>query len=653
MKRRVQLAQVNYRYGNNVFLPYSVGMIQAYALSQPDLAEHYEFAQPMFLRTPIADVVEHLPPTDVLGLSCYIWNWEYCKALAQAVREKYPSCLIVMGGTQVPRFDPEFFKTHPYVACAVPHEGEIVFAEILRERLKESPNLANVGGLMLNLGGHIHLTPAAARVNDLTSLPSPYLTGLFDGLLANGLDFQASQETHRGCPYSCTFCDWGAATMSKVRRFDHDRLIAEFGWMGRHGIELLYNCDANYGLFQDDVALTEKLVETKRTYGAPSKFRAAYAKNSNERVYGISKALNDEGMCKGVTLSFQSMDPGTLEIIKRKNMKSNDFESLITSYRKAKIPTYTELILGLPGETYDSFANGINTLLEAGQHDSLNIYHAMLLPNSEMNVPEYREKHGIRGVRTPLLLLHGSKEPGDIDEFYDVVIETSTMSVQDWIKASLFGYVVQAFHCMNLTQVIAVGLRHHCGISYRQFYEGLIDYALATQFSEPLYRYLSRILGMLHAVADGRGSFDLADRQFGDLMWPVEELLFLWAASDGDRGRSLRPYYASLAEQRSTNDLYWYQYAATIWPDQCTPTTVWLTSNWPAAVEAWLVNDEAELVHGAVRCVTQPCSLSVQEFAKQVVWYGRKGGTMYRRPEVTDDLIGGQICKLDGLASVS
>lgn len=440
--------------------------------------------------------------------------------------------------------------------------------------------------------------------------------------------------------------------MSKVRRFDHERIFAEYGWMGQHGIELLYNCDANYGQFAGDLELTEKLIETKKTYGAPSKFRAAYAKNSNERVYDISKMLNDEGMCKGVTLSFQSMDSHTLELVKRKNMKTNDFKGLITLYRKAKIPTYTELILGLPGETYDSFVRGIDTLLEAGQHDSLNIYHAMLLPNSEMNVPEYRKQHGIRGVRTPLLLLHGSKEPGDIDEFYDVVVETSTMSVHDWIKASLFGYVVQAFHCMNLTQVIAVGLRHHCGISYRQFYEGLIDYVMQSRV-EPIYGYFTRILDMLRKVSHGGGSFDLADRKFGDLMWPVEELLFLWAVDDRDWITSLRPYFRSLTTPSDSQDLYWYQYAVTLWPDQHAPTNLWLTSNWPAAVEAWLVNDEAELVHGAVQCVTPPCSLPIKEFAKQVVWYGRKGGTMHRRPEVTTIELGGSLCKLDGLASAS
>lgn len=587
--RLVQLAQVNYRYDRNVFLPYSVGLLQAFALSQPDLASVYEFSPSLFLRDPIEPLVSRMRQPDVLGLSCYVWNWEYSMALAQAVRSKWPDALIVVGGTQVPRSDSEFFRKYPYIDLAVPHEGELVFANILRERMKEAPDFRNVDGLMLNDSGEVHRTAAASRVDDLDSLPSPYLTGVFDEMIEeHQFDFQASQETHRGCPYSCTFCDWGAATMSKVRRFNTDRIINEFDWMGRNGIELLYNCDANFGLFKGDVAITEKLVDTKRVYGAPTKFRAAYAKNSNDRVYEIASMLNEEGMCKGVTLSFQSLDKNVLDVVKRKNMKANDFAGLMKMYRSAGIPTYSELILGLPGETYDTFREGISTLLEAGQHDSINIYHAMLLPNSEMNAPLYRHLHGIRSVRTPLLLLHGSKEAWDVEEFYDVVVATDKMSAEDWVKASLYGYVVQALHCMNVTQVIAVGLRRTAGVSYRDFYEGLIEYARARP-SGQLWGLLSRIERMLRAVAAGKGSFDLGDRTFGDLMWPVEELLFLWIV----QGRVTGEIHDYTRLLDGGEDLIARQKESTNWPEQS----------------------------------------DMREFGKNVVWYGRKGGNV-AQPEM-------------------
>lgn len=62
------------------------------------------------------------------------------------------------------------------------------------------------------------------------------------------------------------------------------------------------------------------------------------------------------------------------------------------------ISTYTKLILGLPGETLDSFCRGLCELLEMGQHSSASVYHCELLPNARMNTPEYKKEYGVSGV---------------------------------------------------------------------------------------------------------------------------------------------------------------------------------------------------------------------------------------------------------------
>ena len=54
-------------------------------------------------------------------------------------------------------------------------------------------------------------------------------------------------ETNRGCPFSCTFCDWGSATASKVYQFGMDGLHDEIGWMSRQRIGFVFCCDANFG----------------------------------------------------------------------------------------------------------------------------------------------------------------------------------------------------------------------------------------------------------------------------------------------------------------------------------------------------------------------------------------------------------------------
>ena len=635
---RVQLVQVNYRYGNNVFLPYSIGCLQAAVENDPELLNDIEFMTPIFERLPIGETLDRLSGVDVLGLSAYIWNWEYVKSLGRKFRSKNPEALVVVGGPQVPTRDPQIFDNELVFADAVVlGEGEETFAQVLRA-YRNGESLFGIKGLLLpdtpNRNRSVVSTGAPNRIENLSSCPSPYTTGVFDKLLAenNSLSFQASQETHRGCPYACTFCDWGSATMSRVRRFSMDRIAAEYEWFGANRIELVYNCDANYGLFKEDIDLTRELVRTNQKYGFPKKFRAAYAKNSNQRVFMIAKLLNESEMCKGVTLSLQSTDESVLTLIKRKNMQINRFAELVSMYQEERIPTYTELIIGLPGETRESFVKGLDDMLEAGQHDSLNVYHAMVLPNAELNDPNYRQLHGIRSVRTPLLLLHGT-DGDDIPEFNEIVIETRTMSVEDWIWLTTLAYVVQAFHCLNVTKKIAIALNRLSKISYTEFYSSMILWSLSSRRGPG--SDIARVQNMCSEVSKGLGSFDFQERRFGNIVWPTEEALFL-SASLNDNRSWLKDFlvsnYGNRLDSSLLSELVEYQHLSMVYP-RMTPTTSEIAyefqNDW-CVITGWKQPD-FDLNKALGRHIRVKYSKSgthwntLEDYARDVVWYGRKG----------------------------
>jgi radical SAM superfamily enzyme YgiQ (UPF0313 family) len=453
---RVYLAQINNSFGGHAFLPYSVGLLWAHAAAQPDIAANHELGGLLFLREPLADAMARIVAPDVLALSCYLWNWRYNMALAAAVKARYPHCIIILGGPEVPShgFDSADMMIADYL---VHDEGEITFAELLR-CIRNHGDPSTVQGISYVRNGTAVKTAARPRMADLSVIPSPYITGVFDQLMADHPDmaWHASQETHRGCPYSCTFCDWGSAVYTKIRQFDQQRLISEMQWFGHNQIDLLYNCDANYGIYARDTALTAEMVKTKQQLGWPRKFRAAYAKKSDNKVFEIASMLNDAGMSKGVTLSLQSLDDATLALIKRKNIAMDDFQQLATRYRSAGIPTYTELIVGLPGETIDTYAAGLERVLEGGQHDNLNIYPCMLLRNSEMNTAAQIALHGIETARVPLIDNHGSTAATEITEYHDLIIGTRYMPHSIWCETMLLSWVMQALHCLGLTQYLAM-----------------------------------------------------------------------------------------------------------------------------------------------------------------------------------------------------
>ena len=638
MKNNVYLAQVNNMFGRNVFLPYSVGLIQAYCQSIPEIDDSFDFQEFTFLRDDPEATARRMHQPAVLGISCYVWNWEWSKAVAQRTKEQHPGCLVVMGGPQVPIRSHDFFHEHPYVDLLVHHEGETAFSEILLECLNECPDYTRLKGLSVNLAGNLcGKTPPRDRIVDLHQLPSPYLFGVFDYMMQKPYDFHASQETHRGCPYSCTFCDWGSAVFTKVRAFGDDRLEQELVWFGENKIELLYNCDANYGLLKRDQALTQKLVETKRRFGFPLQFRAAYTKNSDSKIFQLAKLLNDASMSKGVTLSFQSLDPHTLGAIKRSNIRINAFQELMTDYKNEGIPTYTELIIGLAGETYESFVEGVDQLLRAGQHEGLNIYLCSVLPNSEMADPSYIEEHGIKSVRMPILHQHSSPSEDRITEYNDIVVETHQMSRKDFKGIFLFCWSVQSLHSLGLTQYLAMFLNREFGLPFRAFYEDLLRLAESKPGSL-LGRQYQTLSETVDGAIQGNGWGKILP-EFGNILWPNEEATFLELVSQKNEfyeemGKFLATMFADrgfTVANELVDDLLMYQQHSVVDPWTPKSRTFNLGYNLPDYFHGADQASQSALVRIPISITATTDVVfggDLETYAQQVVWYGRKSGSL-------------------------
>ena len=113
-------------------------------------------------------------------------------------------------------------------------------------------------------------------------------------------------------------------------------------------------------------------------------------------------------MHKSVNLAMQSTNPTTLQEINRGNISLEDYRVLQRQFLDEGIPTYSDLIIGLPGDTYNSFVNSVEELILSGQHHRIQFNNLSILPNAEMAQPTYLEKHQIRTVGIPIVNMHGS-----------------------------------------------------------------------------------------------------------------------------------------------------------------------------------------------------------------------------------------------------
>ena len=467
---QVALVQPNFKIGGGSFvgywLPYSVGCLWSYANQYEWVQNSFTLKDIIFKREQPSNVVDRLQDCKVVFFSNYMWNWEYNKHVAKSLKEQNPNILIIFGGPQVTNRPQEekFFDNHPYVDSIVLGEGEEMFVDILTSINNNDP-LKDVyeGGRLVDL-----------------DIPSPYLTGVFDDIIANntGYVFNGTLETNRGCPFACTFCDWGSLTYAKIKKFPIPKVIQELTWMAENQIDYVTIADANFGVFTDrDMEVTEKLVDLQNEYGYPKVVDATWYKNSSDEILEIVKKFISSGFNRGLTLSVQSMDMDVLEEIKRRNMEMSDLKMIFDKCNREGIPSYTELILGLPLETFESWKTGLCEVIKAGQHNAIESWLAQMLENAHMNLPAEIEKHGITTVVVENYV-SGFEEEDNIHEKVNLVTGTRYMPTPKFIDSWLYAWVINNFHNYGWSQAIARLIYEKNGIEYEQTYDMLFQACL-------------------------------------------------------------------------------------------------------------------------------------------------------------------------------
>ena len=480
-KKIVSFVNPNFQQGpkefNAYYLPYSPAVLWSYASQFKEISDNYELGEFVWRRDLIEDVVERLKNHDVVGFSTYIWNRSYNSVLARELKKANPNILILGGGPEYPIEKPNFFKAHPFLDVCAKLEGEKSFKQILETYLT-SKDFTKIPGLLINDNGKTIDTGDAIRIDDLDVIPSPYLTDIFKPLMEKHpeIRWNATLESNRGCPYACTFCDWGSLTYNKVKTFALERVYAELEWVGRNKCDFVSLTDANFGIFAErDSLIADKLIAVQKEYDNPKAYTISWAKNQKREVVDIVRKLIYEGGAKiGLNLSVQTMDDNVLDIIKRSNLEMNKIEEVFDMCEEHNIPLYTELILGLPGETLETWKQNFYKLYRAGNHTGITIYQAQLLENAEMNLLQ-RKLYQLEG-KTVYDYLVGTYNEHELQEGVEVVVSTKDLPRDKMVEAQVFSWFMNTFHINGITNYISRFLFRYSNLSYEDFYEKLLEH---------------------------------------------------------------------------------------------------------------------------------------------------------------------------------
>ena len=531
-KSLVGIVQMNNEFDGQVYLPLVAGYLEAIVKADDILNDKFDFIEPIFTRLKVDDALSKLETCSIVGFSVYVWNEQLTLKIASELKRRNKHCLIVFGGPQVPDNAEAYLKDHSFIDICVHNEGEIAFKNILEKF--ETSNFVGIPNTSVRVSsGNPHeivKTPNAKRLNSLAEIPSPFLTGIFDKILENHKNrkFLALWESNRGCPFQCSFCDWGSATASKVNQFDMQRLLDEIEWIAQNQIEFVFVCDANFGILPRDEAIVRHVAAMKSKYSYPKAFSVQNTKNVKERAFGVQKLLSDSGLGKGVTLSMQSLNEDTLKFIKRDNISLDSYADLQNRFREEKVMTYSDLILGLPGETLVSWKKGIEQLISSGQHNRIQFNNLSILPNAEMGSAEYQKLYGFEKVMTQIINVHGSRKilEDDVQELQELVIATKHMNRDDWVQARVFAWWVAFLYFDKICQIPLMVLTSKSGNSTVQ----IIEYFLSNISSFPVLSQINKNF-VDHARNIQNGGYEyIWDPDLIDVFWPADEYAFLIVA---------------------------------------------------------------------------------------------------------------------------
>lgn len=409
--------------------------------------EEYEWVQPIINWSEykiLEDVVDHVIKNNpnVLCVSSYIWNHVLISDVCREVKKINPNIIVIRGGPQLEKkLDYDWYD---YVCDSIGH-GEQFLQEALSQIKEHGKIINNEAVPFLITKDFKYLSTNKKYIYPEESVIEhniAYVAECFNVAKAKNIRYGMQYETTRGCPYSCTYCEWGAGgTSAKLSEKPLDIILKDIETLAMFGVRDFEFIDANFGILPRDVQIINHIGELKKKYGYPELVMMyGLAKVKVEKKEKILDAIFENGLMHSYFMSVQSSSDIALENVKRKDITLEQNICLAKKYRdKYGINVKVELILGLPGSTIDDFYFEMDLIQETGGWDWPRAPFS-ILPQTEAADKFYQSLHKLKTARVGI----SENEEQDITyvsyecvltkykSYQDIVISSSSYTVEEW-----------------------------------------------------------------------------------------------------------------------------------------------------------------------------------------------------------------------------
>lgn len=449
-------------------------MLKECALRNPEVSRHYDIHLHQWQKRygnlgapgtvdglPLDELVDALDPehTDVVGCSMYVWNHAFMLEVSRRLKARNPRLTVLFGGIQATGYGSRLLEENPWIDYVLKGEAELTFPQFLQARLDgdvaQVPNLCHrhEDGVCTNTP----TDPRAARrslcVSSIEDLPLPFENRDYLDFLDNvDAPVTAQFETERGCPLSCAFCSWGnGQVVRRRRREDVERGLATL--LDHPNVRAVYLVDANPFLDNDKgLWLTDFLLQHNRA-GKPVYFELNPEYIRDPRVIDNLARLQGDEMAFGL----QSTSEQTLKRCRRRfnrEQYARNVQRLRALNAEANIKF--SLILGLPGDTYESFLDSLEFAIGLTPSD-VYVHDLLVLPGSAM----YADPTSF-GLQI---------EPHPPHR----VTHNETFPQEDYQRAKRLGFYVKLMHKFPEVRDVMRGLHARTGSSHVSLYGEFAD----------------------------------------------------------------------------------------------------------------------------------------------------------------------------------
>ncbi|MCR4716552.1 MAG: B12-binding domain-containing radical SAM protein [Lachnospiraceae bacterium] len=411
---KVLLVGINAKYIHSNPALYS---LYAYAESDyADLMEIAEFTINQKTEDILAQIYEKKP--DVIGISCYIWNWNLLTELLPNLSEVLPDTDIWLGGPQVSYNAVEVYKELPSIKGVIIGEGEVTFKEIL-DRYSEWENEDNSRYLVEinNENATINLAKTniegtcvsqARRDIDFTTVAGLYLPSGYTApreitdlsklpFLYKSTEAFANRilyyETSRGCPYRCSYCL--SAIDKTVRLRDIEIVKKELNFFLENKVRQVKFVDRTFNCIHEHAMAIWKYLYEHDNGVTNFHFEISADIIRDDEIKLLQQFRPGHIQLE---IGVQSTNAKTLEAINRR-MDLDRLKEVVAAIKKNKnIHQHLDLIAGLPYEDYESFKQSFDDVY-AMRPDQLQLGFLKVLSGAPIS--KQTKEYGIAYTKQP------------------------------------------------------------------------------------------------------------------------------------------------------------------------------------------------------------------------------------------------------------